>query len=715
MTDDSIHALGPQFGPDFITIEIDDETKGKFALEIFPDANNPALRRNGLPTQFYYMPKEIQLAKRVDSPEDYDFSVTLFKGLMTAEDTLGISGIPSTGGEVDAGGAFIAFSTTMAVPESVVAAAHAKLRAGNHDRPPARIAELFAGANQGPAPLLGIVPIVDNAVTIEIPQLPGSASAAAQGASTSPATAPAASPTAATQGAAVSSPPPSTASSPATGDAKSPWFISAQGTGHGSIEASGISSFLVTCNQMAAGAVVGALKNGRSPFTVHYNMKQLFYINACDIQMHVDVDKTFTQLSGAVEAKYGFAQADLEANYQSCLTNGAISTVIQQNGTDVDADVKKLIDKTVSDMQDRAWNMVKTEIFDWQPKPDDPAKASTGACGGVAVQVKLNYQKHGVKFDQHFEINETISKADTVSGTLTALEPAIKKNLDKYLSIVDIGEFFKKIQVCASPNIDFGDGEISDPINEALIQVSYPNFDKPLNDDGTVALSTRVEGFHYDPTHIDQSAPVTLGRWSRDNRNDIINFAFLRLDKKVGKWDADQVKIKKTLVYKPDDPRVALANGTIMFTSETITNDHAPVIGPDDVGYIYVKFFLDRPIKSSNVTVTLTIKMADRSDVLVMTNDDPKATPVAIWQVWSDKYFNETIARVTIDVEVAPPPSDFAGTPVLWSGNQAVPLNLGRIKRIVPYKIIVPALTDPQQSALVGQYITATLKEAAGT
>ncbi len=673
MTDDSIHALGPLFGPDFITIEIDDETKGRFALEIFPDANNPALKRNGLPTQFYYMPKEIQLAKRVDSPEDYDFSVTLFKGLMTAEDTLGISGIPSTGGEVDAGGAFIAFSTTMAVPESVVAAAHAKLRTGNHDRPPARIAEFFGGDGQGPAPLLGIVPIVDNAVTIEIPQLPG------------------------------------------TGDAKSPWFIGAQGTGHGSIEASGISSFLVTCNQMAAGAVVGALKNGRSPFTVHYNMKQLFYINACDIQMHVDVDKTFTQFSGAAEAKYGFAQADLSANYQNCLTEGAISTVIQQNGTDVDADVKKLIEKTVSDMQDKAWNLVKAEIFDWQPKPEDPASASAGACGGVAVQLKFNYQKHGVKFDEHFEINETISKEDTVAGTLTALEPAIKKNLDKYLSIVDVGEFFKKIQVAASPNIDFGDGEFTDPINEALIQVSYPDFDKPLNDDGSVALKTRAEGFHYSPTHIDQAAPVTLASWSRDNPKDIINIAFLRLDKKVGKWDADQVKIKKTLVYKPDDPRVDLANGTITFTSETITNDHAPVIGPDDVGYVYVKFFLDRPIKSPNVTVTLTIKMADRNDVLVMTNDDPKATPVALWQVWSDKYFNETIARVTIDVEVAPPPSDFAGTPVQWSGNQAIPLNLGRIKRIVPYKIIVPALTDPQQSALVSQYILQTLKEAAGT
>jgi len=674
MTDDSIHGLGPLFGPDFITIEIDDESKGRFALEIFPDANNPALKRNGLPTQFYYMPKEIQLAKREDSPGDYDFSVTLFKGLMTAEDTLGISGIPSTGGEVDAGGAFVSFSTTMDVPASVVAGALEKLKTQSHERPPARIAEYFGRGHADPAPLLGIVPIVDNAVTIEVPQLPG-----------------------------------------AGGDVKSPWFIGAQGTGKGSIEASGISSFLVTCNQMAAGAIVGALKDGRSPFTVHYNMKLLFYINACDIQMHVDCDKTFTQFSGAVEAKYGFAQADLSANYQKCLTSGAISTVIQRDGTVVDEDMKKLIDKTISDMQDKAWNLVKTEIFDWQPKPEDPAKASAGACGGVAVNLKFNYQQHGVKFDDHFEINQTVSKEDTVAGTLTALEPAIKKNLDKYLSIVDIGEFFKKIQVAASPNIDFGEGEMSDPINEALIQVSYPNFDRPLNDDGSIALTTRAEGFHYSPTHIDQAAPVTLASWSRDNPKDIINIAFLRLDKKFGNWDSDQVKIKKTLIYKPDDPRVDLKNGTVTFTSEMITSDHAPVIGPDDVGYVFIKFFLDRPIKTPNVTVTLTIKMGDRSDVLVMTNDDPRANPVAVWQVWSDKYFNETIARVTIDVEVAPPPSDFAGTAVQWSGNQAIPLNLGRIKRIVPYKIIVPPLPDPDANALVGKYILETQKEMAAT
>src|SRR5437667_6771434 len=109
MTDDSINALGPLFGPDFITMEIDDETKRKFALEIFPDANNPALKRNGLATQFYYMPKQVYLAKKENSAEDFDLSVTLFKGLMTSEDTLGTSGAPSSGGEVDAGGAFVSF------------------------------------------------------------------------------------------------------------------------------------------------------------------------------------------------------------------------------------------------------------------------------------------------------------------------------------------------------------------------------------------------------------------------------------------------------------------------------------------------------------------------------------------------------------------------------------------------------------------------------
>ena len=193
MTTQTVQPLGPLFGPDFILFHANDETGATYALEVFPDANNPALKNNGLPQQFYYLPKQISLAKRLDSPKDYDFSVTLFKGLMTAEDTLGISGIPSTGGEVDAGGAFMTFSTTMAVPDSVIAGVLAQLKAKTHPPAPARIANFFLRDGNDPDPRLGVVPIVDNNVTIEVPQLAGN-------------------------------------------DAKSPFFISAQGTGHGAYE-----------------------------------------------------------------------------------------------------------------------------------------------------------------------------------------------------------------------------------------------------------------------------------------------------------------------------------------------------------------------------------------------------------------------------------------------------------------------------------------------
>ncbi len=362
---------GPLLGPDFITIPVKSQSTGQsFDLEVFPDANNPSLRANGLPMQYYYLPKQLYLAKKPDGSGDFDFSVTLFKGLMTTEDTLGISGAQTSGGELDAGGAFVTFSMTMAVPDDVIAAALAMLKAEQYSAPPARSASYYGGSQGGPAPLLGIVPIVDNHVTIEVPQLPGSsapptpaagaATPAAGGASTPAAgAAKPATPTPAPAGGA----PTTTAAPPAVVNNGNPWFISAQTSGQGSIEASGISSFLVTCNQLAAGAIVGSLQAGRSPFVVHYNLSEMFYINACQINMTINVDKVFTQFSGDVNANFGFVQADLQANYQSCITSGAINTVINENGAAVDADTKSIIDKQVSDMQTNAWNLREVGDF----------------------------------------------------------------------------------------------------------------------------------------------------------------------------------------------------------------------------------------------------------------------------------------------------------------------------------------------------------------
>ena len=492
--------------------------------------------------------------------------------------------------------------------------------------------------------------------------------------------------------------------------------------GHGSIDASSVSSFLVTCNQYAAGAIAGSLQAGMSPFTVHYNLTLMFYMNACQIQMHVDVDKVFTQLSAAAEAKYMFVQADLSANYQSSITNGGITTIINENGVAVDPDMKKMIDTQVGDMQTKAWDLVKNEIFNWQPKPDAPATASTGACGGAAVSLKVNYQMHAVHFDQSWTLNDTVTRLQAASGTLTELEPAVKANLSKYLAVVDIGEFFQKLQVAATPNIDFSGTEIADPITSASIEVSYPVADNtgnvPTNADGTPVLKTLGDGFHYTPGNINQSAPSSLASWSKNNPTDIINISFLRLLKSPANWDADQVTITKKLEYDPDDPRVDLSTGTTEIIITSTGSDHTPVVSPADVGYVSVRFALDRPI-APNITVTLTITLAGsqgtRTDTLTFTSTGPMQKPTALWQVFSDKYFDAAVAQVQMSLEVAPPPSDFGGAAVTWSGTEAVPVGLGRIKNIPLYVLTIPPLTDPTQSELVGQYITQTLQQMAAS
>ncbi len=93
-------------------------------------------------------------------------------------------------------------------------------------------------ADGAPDPRLGVVPITDNSVSIFVPEVAA-----------------------------------------ASAGTKTPMYLHAQTTGKGSIEEHGISAFLVTCNQLAAGAIAGSLQAGVSPFTVTNQLKEAFYVN----------------------------------------------------------------------------------------------------------------------------------------------------------------------------------------------------------------------------------------------------------------------------------------------------------------------------------------------------------------------------------------------------------------------------------------------------
>jgi hypothetical protein len=661
MPNETIGPLGAQFGPNFILAEADDDKGVHFQLNVYPDANNPLLRANGMAMHYYFVPQRVYLAKKQDAPTDFDFALTIFKGLLTSETTIGVTDANTSMGEVSTGGGICSFSTTFAIPESVINKVidQIKLKEG-------------IGSN-GPTPQLGIVPILENNVTIEVPTLQG------------------------------------------VGDAKTPYFINAQGAGKGSIEATSISAFLVTLDMMAAGAIGGSLKAGNSPFTVHYNLKQEFYINNCDITVTADANKVFDQFSGALDAGTAFTDVSLQANYQKCVTSGAISTVIHMNGVPLTPDdpLKKMIDTQLEEMQKQAFELVKSEVFDWQPQPDAPASAHRGLIGGLfggaSVSMKANFQRHTTNITSHFTIDSTTAVLDTVSGDLNDLEPAIKANLDKYFAEVDVGDAFKKLQVAVTNNVNWSeklaDGTVlADPILSAQVEVGYPDFNTPLGPDNKPNPQYRGSGFHYTVAQKDPNKANALAQWTAGNGSDIINIDFLKLDKTVPGWPADQVMLRKTIVYNPDDPRVDLSSNESIVVRETVSKDHTPMITPDEVGYVFVKFMLDRTLPKDNITITLTMTIGNRTDTLTITRANQKNI---LWEIFSDKYMKETQFTYTVQVEVAGP--GFTDLPVQYQSAKpvTVPLAAGRIKYVNPLKLSLPSPASQADADLANSYIKA--------
>jgi hypothetical protein len=666
MNDDSPSPLGPLFGPDTILVSVTDENNVAYDLEIYPDANNPLLKAHGIATQYYFMPQRIYLAKKQNSPSDYDFGMTVFKGLMTSEDTVGVTNSSSTGDE-EAGGGFCTFSTTFAIPDTVIKNGIAALKSQQFSSPPSpRLQPYIVNGPNDPAPLLGIVPILSNDVSIAVPQLGAAAGTGA------------------------------------------PMYINAQCASKGSIEAQGISSFLVTCSELAAGAIAGSLQAGVSPFTVNYALTEQFYLPACEIDVILDMDKVFDSFSAAVSVGNLFDSASFQEAYSNCVTNGAIITDMKINEAAIPDDLKQMILQQCQQMQQNAVNWVKDEIFSWQPTAPAaataPGKGLLGSVfGGCSVGMNSSYQKRSIKVTQTLNLDTTLAMSDTKSGDLSDLLPAVKANVSKYLAIVDIGQYFQKVQVAATNGVNWNetlpDGtSLADPLLSCMIETAYPDYSQPMGANSQPNLKTLGQGFHY---VVGQSTGTSgLAQWNSTNPNDVIDLSYLRLDNAPSQWPADQVQITKTLVFDGNDPRVDLTNNKTTVTVTTTGNDHTPVITGQEVGYVYTKFMV-RPLPAA-VTLTLTLTLGPRTDTITITGNNQNNL---LWEIFSDKYIGQTSFQYSIQVQVQGP--NFTDNPIVYSSAQPVTVALppGRVKYVNLVSLQLPT-APADQVAAINTYIT---------
>jgi hypothetical protein len=673
---DFISGVGPLFGPDFVVVPVNDETGTRFDVQVYPDAHNPELRQAGLPTQYYFQPAQVFLARKHDSPQDFDFEMTLFKGLGSEETS--ITPQELAGASTEMGGGFCTFSTTFAIPDSVIDGVIAKLKRREHPVPITRLGPFFNYQAGDPDPGLGIVPITNSTVVCAVQD-------------------------------------------PSVFGGKI--VMTAQYSQKGSIEQHGNSTFLITCNLFAAGEIASALKAGASPpFTVTNILKEAFYINAVTVTVDVDVDKVYDSFSFAIQAGSFLGIDDVSANaaWSSCLTSGGVTTHMTQNATVLDPSTAKWVNENVDAMKKTAMDLVKQEIFDWDPSKADSKATTSGRgwfseiFGGSAVSLKSDHERRGVHFHQTLILDETISAETAVSGDLNDLLPAVRANLNKYLFVIDIGEFFKKVQVAGFCAVNFGerlDGtDLRDPLIAVQLEAGYPDFSSPV-ENGQPNLRMLDQGQHYVQGQSIPKGPVSPAIWKAENASDFVNFSFLRLDNPVPGWPKDQVKLRRKLIFDGLDPRVNLSSAIAphdpaIAEIEELTTDHAPALTAAVVGYVFVRFSIT-PIKlPPNITVTITPKIGkDTYPQIVVTKAN---LTNAIWEVFSDKYVLESEFTYTMTVEVDGP--NFTDDPVIYSTPEPVrvPIPQGHIKAF-------PQLATPLPSApadkrdIINAYVKAAM------
>ncbi|MGW5780960.1 hypothetical protein [Streptomyces sp. NPDC003863] len=670
-----VSGVGPLFGPNFIIVTANDETGKEFQLQVYPDAHNPELRAAGMPTQYYFQPAEVFLARKHDSPDDFNFQMTLFKGLMSEEAHIAPSDLVGT----ELGGGFCSFSTTFRIPPSVITGVLEKLKRREHDTPGGRLAPFFNFQENDPPPSLGIVPITSSAVRCFVQD-------------------------------------------PAVTGGKI--LMTAQHSGKGSIEAQGLCSFLISCNLPAAGQIASALKQGASPpFVVENALQESFYINGVTIVVDVDIDKVYDSFSAAVSTGGFFRINSLAAEfaYQNCVTSGGITThMTMNNGVPLDPSTKKWVDDHVDLMRKTAIDLVKNEIFDFDPsKTDSKAAADRGwfseLFGGSAVSVKSTHAHHGVHVDQTLILDQTVTVDQTVTGNLNDLLPAVRLNLNKYLFVVDIGEFFKKVQVAGSCRVNFveklPDGtELKDPLQAVQLEAGYPDFSRPT-EDGHVNLTMRTSGQHYVPGETQPNGQDRPAIWDERTARDFVNISFLRLDTPVEGWPSDQVRLRKTLIFDGQDPRVNLSEKIAPDDRAiaVITEDddvHAPILTASAVGYVFVRFMVEAFPLPPNVILQITPTIGeDTYAPIVVTSQNGMNV---LWEVYSDKYGDETEFTYTMNVRVRGP--HFFDPPVVFSTPEPVrvPLQPGLIKYIP--QLVTPLPAPPEDKIeTIERYVLAAV------
>jgi hypothetical protein len=579
-------AMGPMWAGGTQSI-----TKSGYTLVYVADVNNSQLQAEGKPAVYYWLPNQVRLARKDGDSGDYKFSFLHFVG----DDAEANEGRKT-------GGGLLAFSTTSAPPAAVLQETQDEILSRFRGS-----SEHYWGWRNNIAPAFRPAPIVSNTMTITnlSPNTDGSL----------PTPAPADRNSGRPRTVRVSNriPPyrsPRTFSLSKAGAARANnldvWYANLQGQGQGSVLPTAENAFSGLVGSYPAALIWESFHSGSGGITVWQNLQIKVWSPVVRIKIEGEWERIQSHFSAAASVNYFFWSADIKAEFNNLVADGAIKVTTQVDQTIPGADkIAEQLNKTKDLVFTKFMDAAQKTIFDPAPFTEEPAEASGGFFGfGGGASFKLRRDTVRLKLEYEEENQFAYLQSFPISGQMEGLYDEIQADPEaekRYFRTIYLGDWEQDVSRTIKPIVNYPDPErewVGQPVAFLSAQIGYPNVDGTIAWDGHLFQSS------------DPADQVWNWKKSKKRMSDVTNAP--------NGWQPDQTFIKRQvhLSEPPSDfeypyARIQIEKNVIDLdpgVNGTMLNDINLEVRTDSVGTLSAgPISLGRTLTeaSQNVEVTL--------------------------------------------------------------------------------------------------------------
>jgi hypothetical protein len=563
--------MGPVYaGGRFEEFVIDSQTGEQYTILFLPDAANEQLQREGQPAYYYYVPKNIRLARKGDIG-DYKFHHTHFVGTFDQATHVGM-------GNAEVVGGVLAFTVTYGYPTAVLKQAEKQLIARCRDQ---LQGNKFWALRSAAPPRIGICPMSSSHIVVTnlSPDANGNLPATGGGAPAG--------------GELPGAPrtdllPIRRAELPQTvphgRDFRAPsnldmWAWKLQGATTGS-SVGGESAYSGLIGAIPSEIIWTGFHGAYSPIVITQNLNLSVWADLAYLKITGNWDRIFEHFSAHARGRAWWVSGDIKAEFNNLRTSGGISVELLIDGTAPGAmDLEKEMNKRIDLIYDRFMQEAAKVIF--VPAPTvEPAQASGGggllsSLFGYGGSFALKYRRDTTRLNLFYEERRRIRYREPheISSSLEGFFNEIKANPEnerKYFTRLILGDLSRKVTRIVRPVVNWKD----DPIAFVTCQVGYPGAA------GNIQWASQL--FQEDTTW----SPAMVER----RKSDVTN--------PPQGWEPDKTFIKRKVHFK-EPPREADSPFVHIFVEKpvveldagengSLSNDNTLEVRASDVGVLSV-------------------------------------------------------------------------------------------------------------------------------